>query len=64
MPLGILKILTLTTVIASNVVTQPANAFTVPLSHHNRAHEDLDRSNILKIDLTLASGLVYAEDIS
>lgn len=63
-PLGYLKNSGFVTPTASDVVAQPANAFAVALSHHDRAHEDLDRPNVLEIDLAFARCLVYAEYVS
>lgn len=47
-----------------NVLRQPPNALTVSLSHHNRAHEDLNGPNSIKRHFALASSLIQAELMS
>lgn len=44
-----------------DVLTQPPNALSVTLPHHDRAHEDLDRSDALQRDFALARSLVHAQ---
>lgn len=47
-----------------HVLAQPSYAFTIALSQHNTAHEDLNGSDALEWHLTLASCLIQAEHIS
>lgn len=47
-----------------DVLAQPPDGLTVALPHHNRAHEDLHRSDALQWDLALAGRLVHAELVS
>lgn len=47
-----------------HVLRQPAYGLSVSLSHHHGAHEQLDRSDTLELNLALASGLVKAELMS
>lgn len=46
------------------ILGQPSDAITVALTHDNRAHEQLDRSDALQRDLALAGGLVQAKSVS
>lgn len=47
-----------------DVLRQPADTFTVALSHDNTAHEDLDGTDALKRNLALAGGLVETKLVS
>jgi hypothetical protein len=47
-----------------DVLRQPPDAVTVSLSHHHGAHEQLDRSNALQLQLALSGCLVQAQLVS
>lgn len=47
-----------------DVLRQPADTFTVALSHDNTAHEDFDGTDALERNLALAGGLVETKLVS
>ena len=46
------------------VVRKPPEAVTIALAHHNRAHEQFNRTNILERDRALACRLEQAERLT
>ena len=42
-------------------VSQPAESFTVALPHYDRAHEDLQRTNVLQVDFAFACRRVQTQ---
>ena len=48
----------------SNELRKPLKALTIPLSHHDRAHEYLNRPDPLHLRLTLPRRLIQAQPMS
>jgi hypothetical protein len=44
-----------------HVLGEPSDTLAVALSHHDRAHKHLDRTDALQRHLALARGLVHAQ---